>query len=96
MYECFYEECLQSQMDDIPKEWLYRNIFTSEFNLSFKEHGNDTCDFCDEYTIKLKGASTTEERNELQIHYDDHLLDADNRYWLKRQDKGNAPKTLKC
>lgn len=89
MYRCFYEDCVENQIpkEDIPKQWLYSEIFNSEFNLSFKEPGNDTCDTCDGYVIKLKESVTLEERLELQTNYDAHLLDADNRYKLKRQDK---------
>ncbi|XP_050504407.1 uncharacterized protein LOC126883199 isoform X1 [Diabrotica virgifera virgifera] len=89
MYRCFYEECVERQIpkEYIPKQWLYNEIFNSEFNLAFKEPGNDTCDTCDGYVIKLKESVSLEERLELQTNYDSHLFDADHRYKLKRLDK---------
>ncbi|CAH1959018.1 unnamed protein product [Acanthoscelides obtectus] len=92
MYQCFYEECIEKKLSqaEIPKQWLYADIFNTEFNLSFKEPDNDTCDTCDEFLIKLKDAGSVEERNELQKKYEAHLLDADNRYKYKRKDKEGA------
>lgn len=89
MYQCFYDEQVENGIDtnDIPKQWLYSDIFNTEYNLSFKEPGNDTCDQCDEYTIKLKESISPEDRQQLERQYEEHLFDADNRYKLKRCDK---------
>lgn len=89
MYQCFCEEMLEKGMEknNIPKQWIYSEIFNTEFNLSFKEPGNDTCDQCDEYAIKLKESISIEERHQLEEIYENHLLDADKRYEMKRNDK---------
>nr|CAH7732156.1 unnamed protein product [Callosobruchus chinensis] len=89
MYQLFYEECTEKKMNqtEIAKQWLYAEIFNTEFNLSFKEPDNDTCDSCDEFLVKLKDAGSVEERNELQKSYEAHLRDADDRYKYKRKDK---------
>nr|CAH7763082.1 unnamed protein product [Callosobruchus chinensis] len=89
MYQLFYEECTEKKMNqtEIAKQWLYAEIFNTEFNLSFKEPDNDTCDSCDEFLVKLKDAGSVEERNELQKSYEAHLRDADDRYNYKRKDK---------
>lgn len=83
MYLLFYEEFSDAQIleEEILKEWMYRDIFNSEFNLSF---GNETCD---EYTMRLKGEISQAEVAEIQNVYDAHLLDTDTRYNLRRQDK---------
>nr|CAI5860788.1 unnamed protein product [Callosobruchus analis] len=72
---------------DIPKQWLYSEIFNTEFNLSFKEPNNDTCDQCDEYTINLKETVSPKVRHDLEKAYEKHLSEANKRYALKRTDK---------
>lgn len=91
MYEMYREEMLENNVpeNEIPKSWLYFEIFNNEFNYSFKLPDNDTCDQCDEFLIKLKD-STGEERQRIQEKYDQHLEEASKRYDLKKEDKINA------
>ncbi|CAG9762289.1 unnamed protein product [Ceutorhynchus assimilis] len=97
MYELFFEECRnQIPREEIPKKWLYADIFNTEFNLSFKEPNNDTCDACDEFIIKLKENLPNETRIDTQNEYDAHLSDADNRYQLKKQDKEASKNVRNC
>ncbi|KAJ8965858.1 hypothetical protein NQ314_003870 [Rhamnusium bicolor] len=58
MYSLFKDECLQKDIREaeIPKQWVYTDIFNTEFNLSFKAPATDICDLCDEFIIKLKGS----------------------------------------
>lgn len=98
MYELFFEECKENQIpeEEIPKKWLYADIFNTEFNLSFKEPNNDTCDACDEFIIKLKENLPNETRIDIQNKYDEHLLDADTRYQLKKHDKETSRTLGNC
>lgn len=91
MYEMYREETLENNIPEIeiPKSWVYYEIFSNEFNYSFKLPYNDTCDQCDEFLIKLKDFSG-EERQHIQEKYDQHLEEASKRYDLKNKDKINA------
>lgn len=92
MYNLFHEDCEDKgfSKEDIPKCWLYADIFNSEFNLSFSSPSKDTCDLCDEFTIKLKDTTSLEERSQIQEEYDIHLLEAQKRYSLKHNDKEDS------
>ncbi|CAH1973750.1 unnamed protein product [Acanthoscelides obtectus] len=90
MYELYKQGMLDQNTPeiDIPKLWLYTEIFNNELNYSFKVPDNDTCDKCDRYLVQLK-QSTPEERMVVQREYDQHLTESSDRYALKRQDKSN-------
>ncbi|KAJ8942213.1 hypothetical protein NQ314_010113 [Rhamnusium bicolor] len=92
MYSLFKGECLQKHIREaeIPKQWVYTDIFNTEFNLFFKAPVTDTCDLCDEFIIKLKEVNL-QERTNLQQQYDEHLSEAQKIYNLKKQDKNNSP-----
>lgn len=89
MYNMYKEDMLDqgTPEDDIPKLWLYTDIFNTEFNYSFKVPANDTCDECDRYLLKLKDCATIQERLSIQKEYDEHLTEASKRYALKKLDK---------
>lgn len=87
MYSLFVEDCKENGISDkdIPKYWLYADIF----NLSFSQPSNDTCDSCDEFIINLKDTLFLEERQKLQ-EYDLHLLESQKRYSMKSKDKEDS------
>lgn len=89
LYKLYKEDCELLKLDPkfIAKNWLYRHIFNTEFNLGFRLPENDTCDTCDSYTIKIRELNDGPERDELKIKYDAHLDDATQRYNLKKIDK---------
>lgn len=74
------------QISKIAKSWLYREIFNTKFNLTFKPPEVDTCDDCDMFSAKLKGMEDGPEKQLLEIEKDLHLIEADNRYKLIAQD----------
>lgn len=88
MYRMYKEDCDLKNIppDEVVKEWLYSHIFNTEFNLSFAPPSNDTCDVCDEFLINLR-QSDDAERETLQAQYNSHLVEADKRYNLKKEDK---------
>ncbi|KAJ8911240.1 hypothetical protein NQ315_012227, partial [Exocentrus adspersus] len=75
MYELFSEECRENEIpqEEIPKKWLYADIFNTEFNLSFKEPNNDTCDTCDEFIIKLKENLPNETQHKYLLRGHTHM-----------------------
>lgn len=85
----YKEDCDLKKLspEEVGKEWLYSQIFNTEYNLSFAPPSKDTCDVCDEFLINLRQSDNTEERQTLQAQYESHLLEADKRYELKKADK---------
>ncbi|KAJ8912431.1 hypothetical protein NQ315_006097 [Exocentrus adspersus] len=94
MYSLFVEDCKEKSVpkQDIPKSWLYSDIFNTEFNPSFNQPSNDTCDFCDECIVKLKDASYLNERQLIHEEYENHLLESQRRYCEKGKDKESQGK----
>ncbi|KAJ8721081.1 hypothetical protein PYW08_006846 [Mythimna loreyi] len=74
----------------VAKEWLYRNIFNTKFNLSFKLPSVDTCDDCDAYERKFKDAIEETEKKEIEKEHKLHQDAANERYNLKKIDKEEA------
>lgn len=74
----------------LAKEWLYRNIFNTKFNLSFKLPSVDTCDDCDAYDRKLLDVEDEEEKEIIKKDKEVHTKAAEERYNLKKQDKHEA------
>ena len=98
MYRMYKTECEENNVEEahIVKEWLYADIFNTEFNLSFKYPDNDTCDQCDSFLIQQRETQNLAEKENLQKEYDLHLQEASNRYNLKKKiRKSRWPKTLK-
>lgn len=92
MYQLYYDEAVAANIlpEHIGKLWLYRDIFNTEFNLSFKKPSNDTCDACDSFTIKLKDSTDPNQRQILQSNYNEHIEDSQLRYKMKAADKEYA------
>ncbi|XP_018571479.1 uncharacterized protein LOC108911126, partial [Anoplophora glabripennis] len=97
MYELYKEECQDRNIPNecIAKQWIYNEIFNTEFNYAFKSPYNDTCDECDYLQIQLRDSSTLNDRMFIQQKYDEHLKEATKRYELKRIDKQRSLENLK-
>lgn len=74
----------------VAKEWLYRNVFNTKFNLSFKLPSIDTCDDCDAYQRKLLDAKDKETKEIIEKDKEVHDIAAEERYKLKKKDKNEA------
>ncbi|XP_050315706.1 uncharacterized protein LOC126750209 isoform X1 [Anthonomus grandis grandis] len=84
MYSLYKEQTTTPVAYDI-----YRQIF-NDMNLSFKLPHNDTCNTCDTYCLKLKIATSNEDREVIQTEWNKHKDIADKHYLAKSQDKGEA------
>lgn len=71
MYQLYLEKCTEDNVDQVfrVKECTYRNVFVSEFNLSFGHPKSDTCSKCD------AGQSNEEHVKNYQEGY--HLMKSD-------------------
>ena len=89
MFRLYEQECKDKNIpsSDIAKNWLYRQIFNTKFNLGFHQPCLDTCNNCDMYKIQLKESKSEEEQNKIKQGQENHLQDAQYRYQLKKQDK---------
>lgn len=64
MYELYVSDCREQNVpfEQIAKLWLYTEIFNTEFNYSFKNPVNDTCDECDYFQVQLRNMVSNEEK----------------------------------
>jgi len=74
MYNLYVKHCSDTSVVPV-KEWYYRHIFNTRFNLSFHPPRKDTCKRCDEYKVQLAAAEasgdeakTTDLRREHELH----------------------------
>ena len=72
MYTMYKQECLESGTP-YASEWVYREIFNTQFNLSFKTPQKDTCKTCDILKIQLEANVENEEETvSLQDQLNEH------------------------
>ena len=84
MYNLYEEMC--SENGNVPvKESFYREIFVSDFNLSFNKPLKDQCDLCTEYNH-----SSSAEKHELENVYKKHITNKELAREQKESDKQKA------
>lgn len=68
MYELFKTECIANNDDIIPSQFVYRNVFCNEYNLSFFKPKKDQCSICTNYkkAVDVKKLALEEEYKEHQ------------------------------
>ena len=76
------------------KEWLYRKIFTEEFNIGFGYPRSDTCETCDLLKVAIDSAEHEEECTKLQTELATHHENAAKGYESLRSDSKNDENTL--
>ena len=81
-----YETDLEGGQKPTVKEWLYRKIFTEEFNISFGYPRSDTCETCDLLKVAIDAAPTEEECTKLQTELATHHEKAAKGYESLRSD----------
>lgn len=74
----------KAEEKDIAKSWLYREIFNTKFNLSFKLLEMDTCDDCDRFQRTILDTKSEEEKQNVITEKNKHLKEAEDRYNLKK------------
>lgn len=84
MYECYKEFCTEKQKKPV-KEWLYREIFNTSFNLSFHQPHTDTCNKCDNFANLLKAVKDEDERRALEIQKELHQRKAEKAIEQKKE-----------
>lgn len=79
------------------KEYLYRKIFTEEFNIGFGYPRSDTCEKCDLLKLSINIAQSENERDQKQAELAEHQEKASQGYRSLRTDSALAkddPETL--
>ena len=76
LYRMYTKECKSKNVQPV-KEWLYRDIFANEFNLSFKPNRMDTCKKCDVLNNKIMFEENMEAKHVMEAEKDIHLRKAD-------------------
>lgn len=83
MYRLYVTKCLEekTESENIAKEWLYRQVFNEEFNLSFYKPSVDTCD---SFVKRLKESKSEIEIAQLKEGQTQHHEEAEKRYTRKK------------
>ena len=71
------------------KEWAYRKVFCTEYNLSFGAQKSDTCQVCDRMNMKVKTEGDPELEQQLKIEWETHRPRA-NTAFVRLKDTENA------
>lgn len=89
MYKLYLKWCNDKELskDKLVKCSMYRFIFCTEFNFSFKKPNLDTCDTCDKFESSLRNITDATQKETIEKEKKNHLDEAENRYALKRIDK---------
>ena len=65
LYDLYVKKSTDDQVDPV-KEWLYRNIFKTEYNLDFHCPKKDRCEKCEEFKVA---------KDVMEKDYNDHILE---------------------
>ena len=76
MYSLYVEKCEENNQSFV-KEWIYRKIFNTGFNLNFHAPRKDTCQKCDLLKGKIEACNNEEEKLHLKESHDVHLQNAE-------------------
>uniref|UniRef100_A0A1B0BZH4 Uncharacterized protein n=1 Tax=Glossina palpalis gambiensis TaxID=67801 RepID=A0A1B0BZH4_9MUSC len=76
MYELYVKKCDENNTLRV-KEWTYRKIFNTEFNLNFHTPRKDTCQECDSLKQNIEASSNEDEKLHLMEIHDSHLNSAE-------------------
>lgn len=82
MYDLYKEFCESSNISHMASSAVYRQIFTSEFNISFLVPKKDQCDVCNRYEH-----SSADQKTEQQDEYNFHIKTKDLAREYKNKDK---------
>lgn len=75
MYELYVTQCEKENVVPVKEKYCY-NVFSTKFNLLFKQPSKDTCQTCDALQIKIQ-SSDGEEIKTAKIEKDSHLKEAE-------------------
>lgn len=82
MYLLYQEYCQENNIPNIATESIYRQIFNTEYNISFFQPKKDWCDICHKYE-----SLPVEQKTEMEEEYASHLKNRDLSRQLKINDK---------
>nr|CAI5822177.1 unnamed protein product [Callosobruchus analis] len=92
MYRLYTDHCKEIGRTPV-SDHFYRNIFVTEFNISFHPPHNDTCGKCDKLEVLIKACSDEGDRINFEREKKAHLEAANDAYEEKRKDKDNSKKS---
>ena len=73
MYKLYVDRCAETGMSPV-KEWYYRHIFNTKFNLSFHPPRKDTCKRCDVHKVQLAAATADDDKEKIKALKAEHEL----------------------
>nr|CAI5862904.1 unnamed protein product [Callosobruchus analis] len=86
MYRLYTDHCKEIGRTPV-SDHFYRNIFVTEFNISFHPPHNDTCGKCDKLEVLIKACSDEGDRIHFEREKKAHLEAANDAYEEKRKTK---------
>lgn len=89
MFSLYVEWCRSHNYEPV-KEYFYRHIFNTKFNLHFHVPRQDTCKSCDQYKQKIDVEDNERRTNELKIQHNLHLRKAEKARQSLRKDGEDA------
>jgi len=89
-----HEPDLQDGEKPKVKEWLYRKIFTEEFNIGFGYPRSDTCETCDLLKVAVDNTEDEQKRIQLQTELAAHHENAAKGYESLQSDSSKGDNTL--
>lgn len=70
-----YESAMTFQQKKIVSEYIFRRVFNTEYNKSFKRRHSDSCQTCDRINCQAKSRSiSNEDLRQIEIEKDAHIM----------------------
>ncbi|XP_072402345.1 uncharacterized protein [Diabrotica undecimpunctata] len=86
MYKCYLEHCQENNEAPV-KEWFYRRVFNTEFNLSFHHPLSDTCNKCDKFETSIKSCTSESDKKKIMCERELHHRKAESGIQAKKEAK---------
>ena len=68
MYDLYLAQCVVKKQKQV-KMNVYRDVFNSDFNISFNQPKKDRCDLCEQFAVAERNENMT---MALMNNYDEH------------------------
>ena len=85
MYRLYLEQMCDKKCTPV-KEWYYKHIFNTRFNLSFHSPKKDTCKRCDVFKVQFDAENDKSKKLQLQAEHELHLRKAESARNSLKQD----------
>ena len=85
MYEMYIEYCQENQFEPV-KKWKYRQVFYTQFNISFHTPQTDTCNKCTKLSVLVQHETDPQKKREVAAALELHQRKAEAARKAKKSD----------